>query len=202
MLILLITWKIGRHEIVWWHEIITLTNIIWTLLSFVKNPENSFYTVHDNNGMKLVTCLKLDFNHLKQEQLKHSFLDTINPMCSCGSEPETAVHSPLDYQNHKVIIIINSFIVSRGWFLTYIHSNFGSTSFGLTSLFFWIPLCTNPYICNVFFVLLFISSPRFQTFLRNATDFIKVWVLFCTCILEFLFWYCWIVSSYKFEVCI
>ena len=64
--------------------------------------------------MKLVTCLKLDFNHLKQDQLKHSFQDTIYPMCSCGSEPETAVHSPLDCQNHKVIIIINSFIVSRG----------------------------------------------------------------------------------------
>lgn len=135
MLILLITWKIGRYEIVWWYEIITLTKIIWTLLSFVKISKNSVYTVHDNNGMKLVTCLKLDFNHLKQDQLKHSFQDTIYPMCSCGSEPETAVHSPLDCQNHKVIIIINSFIVSRGWFLTYIYSTFGSTSFGLTSLF-------------------------------------------------------------------
>ena len=158
MLILLITWKIGRHEIVWWHEIITLTNIVWTLLSFVKIPENSVYTVHGNNSMKLVTCLKLDFNHLKQDQLKHSFLDTINPMCSCSSEPET-IHSPLDYQNDKVIIIINFFIVSRGWFLTYIHSNIGSTYFGLTSLFL-NPFMPKPIYLQCFFcfVIYFFST--------------------------------------------
>ena len=52
----------------------------------------------------------------------------------------------------------------------------------------------NPFISYIFivvfcFVLLFISMsfPRLQVLLRNVTDFLKVWVLFCTCILDFCF---------------
>ena len=62
-----------------------------------------------------------------------------------------------------------------------------------------------PYIFTVlflFFVLLFIfkSSPCLPASLKKVPDFLKVWVLFCTYILEFWIFVCWIVSPCKFEV--
>ena len=58
------------------------------LLSFVKTSENSVFAIHDNNGNKLLT------------RLRHNFLGTLNPMCSCGSEPDTTAHFLLRCQNH------------------------------------------------------------------------------------------------------
>ena len=73
-----------------------------SLLSFVKTYENSVFAIHDNNGIKLLTCLKLNFNHLNKQKFRHDFLDTINTMCSCGSEPETTAHFLLRCQNHVI----------------------------------------------------------------------------------------------------
>ena len=70
------------------------------LLSFVKTSENSVFAIHDNNGIKLLTRLRLNFSHLNEHKFRHNFLDTLNPMCSCGSEPETTAHFLLRCQNH------------------------------------------------------------------------------------------------------
>ena len=48
--------------------------------------------VHDINGLKLLTRLRLNFSHLNEYKFRHNFNDTINPMCSCGKEPETTLH--------------------------------------------------------------------------------------------------------------
>ena len=69
-------------------------------LSFVKTSENSVFAIHDNNGIKLLTRLRLNFSHLNEHKFRHNFLDTLNPMCSCGSEPETTAHFLLRCQNH------------------------------------------------------------------------------------------------------
>ena len=60
--------------------------------SFVRPRENSVFEVHDINGVKLLTRLRLDFNHLNEHKFRHNFNDIINPMCSCGKEPETTLH--------------------------------------------------------------------------------------------------------------
>ena len=70
-----------------------------TLLSFVKTSKNSVFAIHDNNGIKLLTHLRLNFSHLNDTNLDN-FLDTLNPICSCGSEPETTAHFLLRFQNH------------------------------------------------------------------------------------------------------
>ena len=43
-------------------------------------------------GIKLVTRLKLGLSHLREHKLKHSFQDTLNPLCSCGLDKETTSH--------------------------------------------------------------------------------------------------------------
>ena len=70
------------------------------LLSFVKTSENSVIAINDNNGIKLLTRLRLNFSHLNEHKFRHNFLNTLNPMCSCGSEPETTAHFLLRCQNH------------------------------------------------------------------------------------------------------
>ena len=46
-------------------------NLINTLklniLNFVRSKENSVFEVHDINGVKLLTPLRLDFSHLKRD---------------------------------------------------------------------------------------------------------------------------------------
>ena len=72
------------------------------LLSFVKTSENSFFAIHDNSGVKLLTRLRLNFSRLNEYNFSHNFLDTINPIYSCCSELETAAYFLLRRQNHVI----------------------------------------------------------------------------------------------------
>ena len=63
-----------------------------TLLSFVKTSENSVFAIHDNSVIKLLTRIRLKISHLNEHKFRHNCLSTINPVCSCGSEPETTAH--------------------------------------------------------------------------------------------------------------
>ena len=63
-----------------------------SILNFVKPRENSVFAVHDINGVKLLTRLRLDFSHLNELKFGHNFNDIINPICSCGKEAETTLH--------------------------------------------------------------------------------------------------------------
>ena len=72
------------------------------LLSFVKTSENSVFAIHDNNGIKLLSRFKLNFSQLNEHKFRYNFLDTINPICSCGAEPETTAHFLLRCQNHVI----------------------------------------------------------------------------------------------------
>ena len=63
-----------------------------TILDFIRPKENSIYAIHDISGLKLLTRLRLNFSHLNEHKFLHNFKDTINPMCSCGFEPETTDH--------------------------------------------------------------------------------------------------------------
>ena len=63
-----------------------------SILDFVRPRENSVFEVHDINGVKLLTRLRLNFSHLNEHKFRHNFHDTINPMCSCGKEPETTLY--------------------------------------------------------------------------------------------------------------
>ena len=72
------------------------------LLSFVKTSKTSVFVIHDNNSIKLFTRFKLNFNHLNEHKFRLNFLDTINLMCSCGSEQETTALFLLCCQIHII----------------------------------------------------------------------------------------------------
>ena len=59
------------------------------ILSFIRPQPNKVSKSHNPQVLKLLTRLRLGLSHLRCHKFKHNFLDTINPLCSCGSDIET-----------------------------------------------------------------------------------------------------------------
>ena len=58
----------------------------------------SLLFVYDPVWEKLLTCLRLNFSHLKEHQFRNGFADTINPMCAYRADTETTEHFLLHCQ--------------------------------------------------------------------------------------------------------
>ena len=73
-------------------NIVSVNKFKETIISFIRRKENSVFAIHGTKGLKLLTCLRLNFNHLNEHKFRHGFKDTIDPMCKCGVETETTLH--------------------------------------------------------------------------------------------------------------
>ena len=54
------------------------------LLDFIRLTANCTFRTNYVSGLKLLTRLCVDFNHLRQHKFKHNFQDTLNPLWSCS----------------------------------------------------------------------------------------------------------------------
>ena len=61
-----------------------------SLLKFIRPFGNSVFNCHNPRGVKLLTRLRLGSSHLRGHKFKHSFQDSLNPICSCGNDIETS----------------------------------------------------------------------------------------------------------------
>ena len=69
----------------------TLT--VLKLLSFIRSSPNSTSNCHNPRGIKLLSRLRLGLSYLREHKFKHSFQDSLKPLCSCGKgEVETSSH--------------------------------------------------------------------------------------------------------------
>lgn len=63
-----------------------------SLLKYIRpSPYSIFGTFHPI-GIKYLTRLRLGLSHLREHKFKHNFQDSINPLCSCGTELESTEH--------------------------------------------------------------------------------------------------------------
>ena len=62
------------------------------LLNFITLKGNSTHKIYDPLGIKLLTRLRLGFSHLSEHEFRHDFADSLNPLCSCSLEVESALH--------------------------------------------------------------------------------------------------------------
>ena len=62
------------------------------ILSFIRPLANKISNSSNPQVLKLLTRLRLGLSHLLYHKFKHNFLDTIIPLCSCGSDVETTLH--------------------------------------------------------------------------------------------------------------
>ena len=61
-------------------------------MQFIRPISNSFLNCHNLKGIKLVTRLRSGLSHLREHKFKHSFQDSLNPICRCGADVESCVH--------------------------------------------------------------------------------------------------------------
>ena len=74
------------------------------ILKFIRPSPNSVFNCHNPQGIKLITRLRVGLSHLREHKFKHSFQDSLNPLCPCGSDVESSSHFLLDcplYANER-----------------------------------------------------------------------------------------------------
>ena len=62
------------------------------ILKFIRPSPNSIFNCHNPKGVKLLTRLRLGLSHLRDHKFKHSFQDSLNPICNCGNDVEKTTH--------------------------------------------------------------------------------------------------------------
>ena len=62
------------------------------LLDFIQATANSTFGTNDVSGLKLLTCLRVGFSHLREHKFKHIIQDTFNQLCPCSLEAENTYH--------------------------------------------------------------------------------------------------------------
>ena len=53
---------------------------------------NSVYSIYDPIGSRLIDRLSLGFSHLREHNSRHSFTNTVNPLCSCALGTKNVEH--------------------------------------------------------------------------------------------------------------
>ena len=85
----------------------SLQEFKYNLNKLIRPKGNSFCTIRDNFGIKLLTKIRVTFSDLRDHRYNHTF-NCINPTCSCGLDDETSVHYLLccqRYVNLRTIIL-------------------------------------------------------------------------------------------------
>jgi len=62
------------------------------LLKFLRPKGNSIFKIHDPEGIKQLTRLRLGLSHLASHKFKHNFHNAVNSLCSCSLEVEDLEH--------------------------------------------------------------------------------------------------------------
>ena len=62
------------------------------ILKFIIPFPNSVFECHNLQGIRFLTRIRLGLSHLREHKFKHSFQDSLNPLCKCGAEVESTTH--------------------------------------------------------------------------------------------------------------
>ena len=65
------------------------------LLQFVRPSRNSLFNCHGPKDIEYEIRSRLGLSHLREQEFKHSFQDTLNRFCEFVCEIETRANSPL-----------------------------------------------------------------------------------------------------------
>ena len=70
----------------------SFTDFKKNILTFIRPKANSLFNCNSSKGLKFVTRLRLGLSHLREHKFKHSFQNSINPLCSCSLDVESTIH--------------------------------------------------------------------------------------------------------------
>ena len=78
------------------------------ILKLIRPSPNSIFNCHNPKGIKLLTRLRLGLGHLRDHKFKHSFRDSLNPICNCRNDFDTTTHYLLHcslFSDERLILI-------------------------------------------------------------------------------------------------
>ena len=58
----------------------------------MRPSSDSFYSCYNPIEIKSITKIRLGLSHLREQKFKHSFQDSINSVCNCCNDVESAIH--------------------------------------------------------------------------------------------------------------
>ena len=67
------------------------------ILNFIRPRKKNTFIIHNQLGIKLLTCIRVGLTHLKEHKFKNNFQDPIDLLCSCGNSIESTIHYFLHY---------------------------------------------------------------------------------------------------------
>ena len=62
------------------------------MFNIIRLKCNPIYLINNPHGLKLLTRLRLQLSHLREQKFKHNFQDTLNPLCDCSLNIESTEH--------------------------------------------------------------------------------------------------------------
>ena len=71
---------------------------IFKMFIVSEKEKKSLFWVYDPLSVKILTRLRLEFDHLHERKFRHGFKDTLNLLCTCGADVETTEHFLLHCQ--------------------------------------------------------------------------------------------------------
>ena len=76
------------------------------LLKIGRPTSKPVYYIHDSNGLKLVTRLRLGLNHLNEHQFNNNFKVRVSLLCCCSLEVEPAFFLHCHYSQSQIYTLI------------------------------------------------------------------------------------------------
>ena len=71
------------------------------ILKCIRPSPNSTFNVHDPQGIKLLTRLRVRLSHLREQKFRNNFQDSLGPFWECGWHIETTIHFFLHFSNNS-----------------------------------------------------------------------------------------------------
>ena len=71
------------------------------ILEFIRPEPNSIFNFPNSLGLSYLTSLRFGLSHLRKHKFRHSFWDSLNPICNSGNGIELSKHYFLHCSNFK-----------------------------------------------------------------------------------------------------
>ena len=87
-----------------------------SILQFIRPSPSRTYNCFSNKEIRHIIRLRLGLSHLREHKFKHGFLDSVNPVCSCGLDIETTCHYLLhcpNFTNERSVLLNNVSTINK-----------------------------------------------------------------------------------------
>ena len=79
-------WNSLDHHI---RKVESLTIFKNNIVKLIKSTPTNVFNFENNRQIKLITRLRVDLSHLREQKFEHSFQDTLKPICSSDFDVES-----------------------------------------------------------------------------------------------------------------